>query len=79
MSERPKEEWVKLLPVGRSLHEVKCEFIMATLHYFEGNRTHSAKALKMSLTNLKNRIEELRGLGYKVPPNQSTNPRWASK
>jgi two-component system response regulator AtoC len=60
-------EWIKGLPVGRKLHEVEIHFILETLKKHNGNRTHAAKTLGISLRTLRNKINEFTVLGYEVP------------
>lgn len=60
-------DWVKHLPIGKSLHEVEIHFILETLKYHNGNRTHAAKTLNISLRTLRNKINEFAVLGYDIP------------
>ena len=59
-------EWVAALPVGRTLHEVETQFILKTLESHEGNRTHAAKTLGISLRTLRNKINEFTASGIDV-------------
>lgn len=64
-----KNDWVKTLPIGRKLEEVETQFILATLQHFNGNRTHAAKALGVSLRTMRNKISEytVRGIEVTAP------------
>lgn len=59
-------EWVKSLPIGSTLQEIETQFILETLKYHSGNRTHAAKTLGISLRTLRNKINEYTGLGIEV-------------
>lgn len=60
-------EWVKHLPIGRKMQEVETQFILETLRIHNGNRTHSAKTLGISLRTLRNKINEFVLEGHEVP------------
>ncbi len=60
-------EWVKHLPIGRKMQEVETQFILETLRTHNGNRTHSAKTLGISLRTLRNKINEFNLEGLEVP------------
>ena len=59
--------WVKNLPVGKTLREIETEFIILTLGHHNGNRTHAARTLGISLRTLRNKINEFTAQGYDVP------------
>ena len=59
-------EWVTTLPVGRPLKDLETHFILSTLKHHEGNRTHAAKTLGISLRTLRNKINEYTGDGFEV-------------
>jgi two-component system response regulator FlrC len=59
--------------VGYTLAAVECEFILQTLRYFQGNRTHAADALGISVRSLRDRIRVYREQGENVPAPQSSN------
>ncbi len=61
-----EEEWIKSLPLGRTLHEVETHFILETLKHHNGNRTHAARTLGVSLRTLRNKINEFTGEGFEV-------------
>lgn len=60
-------DWVSSLPLGRSLRLVETHFIIETLKHHNGNRTHAAKTLGISLRTLRNKINEFTSEGYDVP------------
>ncbi len=60
-------DWVKHLPIGRKMQEVETQFILETLRTQNGNRTHSAKILGISLRTLRNKINEFIMEGHEVP------------
>lgn len=68
-SKEPKNElsWVKHLPLGQKMRTVETHFIIETLREHNGNRTHSAKTLGISLRTLRNKINEFLNEGYEVP------------
>ena len=61
------KDWVKYLPVGKKLWDVEAQFIIETLKRHEGNRTHAAKTLGISLRTLRNKISEFTAMGHEVP------------
>lgn len=67
-------DWIKALPVGRSLQEVETQFILETLKYHRGNRTHAAKTLGISLRTLRNKINEFTSVGIDVMTPQTGKP-----
>lgn len=67
-------EWVKHLPIGRKMREVETQFIIETLKNHNGNRTHSAKTLGISLRTLRNKINEFTIEGFEVPQPTSGKP-----
>ncbi|MBI2603794.1 MAG: sigma-54-dependent Fis family transcriptional regulator [Deltaproteobacteria bacterium] len=60
-------EWVSTLPIGQTLQLVETHFILETLKHHNGNRTHAAKTLGISLRTLRNKINEFTVAGYEVP------------
>lgn len=56
LNERSSTEWVKNLPIGKSLFEIEMHLILRTLREAAGNRSHAAKSLGISLRALRNRI-----------------------
>ncbi len=74
----PVEErrgWIKSLPIGLKLRDVETHFIIETLKYHKGNRTHSAKTLGISLRTLRNKINEFQAMGMKVPAPENYKPK----
>jgi transcriptional regulator with PAS, ATPase and Fis domain len=60
-------DWVKHLPIGQKMRTVETQFIIETLREHNGNRTHSAKTLGISLRTLRNKINEFANEGFEVP------------
>lgn len=52
----------------KSLEEVKRAYILAALKMHGGNRTHTAKALRISLRTLRVYLNCYRSMGYEVTP-----------
>jgi DNA-binding NtrC family response regulator len=50
------------MPKSGSLWEMERELIMKTLDRLNGNRTHAAKALGISIRTLRNKLREYRQL-----------------
>jgi DNA-binding NtrC family response regulator len=51
---------------GRTLDEIERSVILEALKHFDGNRTHTAKALAISIRTLRNKLAEFRVMGIKV-------------
>jgi two-component system response regulator FlrC len=64
--ETSTDNWIAALPIGRSLAEVETQFILETLKFHAGNRTHAAKTLDISLRTLRNKINEFTAAGIHV-------------
>ena len=60
------DNWIATLPIGRTLAEVETQFILETLKYHDGNRTHAARTLDISLRTLRNKINEFTSAGIHV-------------
>lgn len=60
-------DWVRHLPIGQKMRTVETHFIIETLREHNGNRTHSAKTLGISLRTLRNKINEFVNEGFEVP------------
>jgi transcriptional regulator with PAS, ATPase and Fis domain len=73
---RPKPKWLKNLPVGIPLFELQAYFIIETLKYFDGNRTKTAKALKISVRTVLIRINEFKHFGFKIPKPKNGIAKW---
>lgn len=61
-----RSDWIGTLPIGRSLREIETQFILKTLEHHEGNRTHAARTLGISLRTLRNKINEFSADGMTV-------------
>jgi len=64
-------EWISALPIGQALALVETHFILETLKAHQGNRTHAAKTLGISLRTLRNKINEFTSEGYEVTEPQT--------
>ncbi len=51
---------------GRTLEQIEKKIILEALEYHHGNRTHTAKALGISIRTLRNKIAEFRKEGLEV-------------
>ncbi len=60
------DNWISALPIGKPLAEVETQFILETLKFHDGNRTHAARTLDISLRTLRNKINEFTALGLHV-------------
>ena len=65
-AEGMNNKWVMALPIGLPMKDVETHFILETLKHHEGNRTHCAKTLGISLRTLRNKINEFRSRGIDV-------------
>lgn len=70
----PKTDWVASLPIGIPMRDVETQFIIETLRHHNGNRTHAAKTLGISLRTLRNKINEFTASGHHVPSPQTGKP-----
>ena len=59
---RPGRGWTP----GRTLDDIEREVILKALQYHSGNRTHTAKALGISIRTLRNKLADYRRLGIHV-------------
>ena len=60
------QDAVELL-IGARVADVERELILQTLAHCEGNRTHAARVLGMSLRNLRYKIKQYSNDGIDVP------------
>ncbi|OFZ21054.1 MAG: hypothetical protein A2X94_06910 [Bdellovibrionales bacterium GWB1_55_8] len=51
---------------GQTLNDIERNVILQALTYHSGNRTHTAKALGISIRTLRNKLAEYRGVGIQV-------------
>ena len=51
---------------GSTLDEIERKVILEALHYHQGNRTHTARALGISIRTLRNKIADFRRIGIHV-------------
>lgn len=61
-------DWIQKLPIGIAIKDLEAQFILQTLKHHNGNRTHAARTLGISLRTLRNRINELTSRGFAVAP-----------
>ena len=54
--------------VGRTVADVECELILETLKHCQGNRTHAANILGISIRTLRNKLKEYAVDGLNIPP-----------
>ncbi|MDE2334586.1 MAG: sigma-54-dependent Fis family transcriptional regulator [Rhodospirillales bacterium] len=54
--------------VGRRMEDLERDFILETLHRTEGNRTHAASMLGISIRALRNKLRDYTRQGLPVPP-----------
>lgn len=54
--------------VGRRMEDVERDLILETLHRTEGNRTHAASMLGISIRALRNKLRDYTRQGLAVPP-----------
>jgi len=62
------------LPIGSKMRDVETHFILETLKSHNGNRTHAAKTLGISLRTLRNKINEFTTAGFEVPAPTTGKP-----
>jgi len=61
-----EHDWITTLPIGKQLRDVETQFILETLKHHQGNRTHAARTLGISLRTLRNKINEFTAEGIDV-------------
>ena len=61
-STESEKEWMP----GQTLDDIERSVILAALQYHSGNRTHTARALGISIRTLRNKIVDFRKLGISV-------------
>lgn len=60
--------WVEHLPVGQvSLRDMRDQFVLETLRYFDGNRTYTWEALGISQRGLNIHLRRLEEKGVVIP------------
>ena len=58
--------------VGRTVAEVECRLILDTLAHTQGNRTHAATILGISIRTLRNKLKQYADEGVPIPPPSET-------
>ena len=56
--------------IGATVHEIERELVLHTLSRCDGNRTHAARVLGMSVRTLRNKIREYSASGIEIPPHR---------
>ena len=51
---------------GRTLDDIERNVILEALEYHQGNRTHTARALGISIRTLRNKLADYRKIGIHV-------------
>lgn len=64
---RELKEWIQAIPPNVSLHQLSLAYIIEALILHRGNRTHTARYLKIPLKSLRNKIEEIKALRIEAP------------
>jgi DNA-binding NtrC family response regulator len=54
--------------VGHTVADIERELILETLRRCQGNRTHAANILGISVRTLRNKLHEYAGSGVEIPP-----------
>jgi len=62
MASRTEKNWVP----GRTLDDIERNVILEALEYHHGNRTHTARALGISIRTLRNKIADYKRLGIRL-------------
>jgi hypothetical protein len=73
-AQRPQQDQAVLTPdavvqllVGSTVTEVERELVLQTLARCDGNRTHAARVLGVSVRTLRNKIRQYETMGLEVP------------
>lgn len=53
--------------VGLPVADVERDLILATLRHTDGNRTHAARVLGISIRTMRNKLREYAGDGLDIP------------
>ena len=61
MAQAAEKSWIP----GRTLDDIERNVILEALNYHQGNRTHTAKALGISIRTLRNKLADYRRIGIK--------------
>jgi two-component system response regulator FlrC len=62
IAEAAEKSWIP----GQTLDDIERNVILSALEYHQGNRTHTAKALGISIRTLRNKLADYRRLGLQV-------------
>lgn len=75
LNEAPSPGEAAPLPVGSTVAEIERELVLQTLASCNGNRTHAARVLGVSVRTLRNRIRLYTARGIDVPAHTGPNSR----
>lgn len=64
---RELKEWMQTIPPNVSLYQLSLAYVIEALILHRGNRTHTARYLKIPLKTLRCKIGELKALRIDVP------------
>jgi len=64
---RELKEWMQTVPPNVSLYQLSLAYVIEALILHRGNRTHTARYLKIPLRTLRCKIDELKALRVDVP------------
>jgi|GEM_PF-599684 len=67
-----RHEIVPLL-IGSTVEEIERELVLQTLAHCDGNRTHAARVLGLSVRTLRNKIRLYTAEGIKVSPSKGAS------
>jgi two-component system response regulator FlrC len=57
----------RTIQIGQTVADVERHLILDTLDYCQGNRTHAAKILGISIRTLRNKLNDYAEAGFVVP------------
>lgn len=57
----------RTIQIGQTVADVERHLILDTLDYCQGNRTHAAKILGISIRTLRNKLSDYAEAGFVVP------------
>lgn len=64
----------RIIHIGQTVADVERHLILDTLEYCQGNRTHAARILGISIRTLRNKLNEYMDAGIAVPEPGQTRP-----
>jgi len=60
-------EWVEHIPADTPIHLLDYYYLLHVLRVHDGNRSRAARAVHLSLRTIRNKLHELKALGFEVP------------